>query len=337
MKSYLLKVIDFLNLYPLFNRFTANAATVFMLHQVLPAGTRRDGEISADYLDEFLAYLKKHHYNVIPLADYIDALSERRPLYKTVVFTVDDGFRDFYVHAYPIFKKYNFPAAIFLTSDFIENGLFLWWNRIEFALKHTARTEVDLGSLGRGKHPLRDESDRKNAARVISKHLKQLSHDAMEQFIDELIAQLDVDISGQPEGEYQPLTWDEIHRMSQDGIEFYPHTKTHPIMSRISYPQKIVELAEPKRIIEEKLRRKADIFAYPNGEADDIDHDTIKALRETGYRAALTTTPGFDYTSNGNDLFRIHRIGLASEPLWFKQYVSGLESFKHRHRSRPAR
>lgn len=334
MKTYLLRVIDFLNLHPLFNRFTANTATVFMLHQILPAGTRRAGEISADYLDAFLAYLKKHNYNVLSLADYVDALGEHRQTYKAVVFTVDDGYRDFYVYAYPVFKKYGFPAAIFLTSDFIENRLFLWWNRVEFALKHTGRTEVDLESFGLGKHQLGDESDRKSAARIICNHCKQLPHDAMERFLDQLVTLLEVDLSDQPKGEYQPLNWEEIHQMSQGGIEFYPHTQSHPIMTRISYEQKIAELAGPKRLIEEKLGRKADIFAYPNGEKDDIDNDTIKALRETGYRAALTTTPGFDSTTGDVDLFRIHRIGLASEPLWFKQYVSGLESFKYRHRKR---
>ncbi|UCD64232.1 MAG: polysaccharide deacetylase family protein [Candidatus Zixiibacteriota bacterium] len=330
MKSLLLSGIDALNLYSWFNRFTADTATVFMLHQVRLPGDSR--EISADRLAAYLAYLQKNGYNVISLADYLDALREKRRTYKTVVFTVDDGYRDFYLNAYPLFKEYGFPAAVFLTGDFIEKRLFLWWNRIEFALASTKHTEIDLRSCGLGRFSLGSKPDRSLVAKQIIEHCKRIPNDAKEDIIAKLVDELEVDISGQPTGEYEPLGWHEITKMSQNGIDFYPHSITHPIMTRIPYGQRLAELAEPKRLIEQKLGRKADIFAYPNGEEDDIDDDTIRALRETGYTAALTTTPGFNLTTQTNDFYRIHRFALPIKPQWFKQYVSGLEHLKGRYR-----
>ena len=39
--------------------------------------------------------------------------------------TFDDGYLDNYTHAYPILKKYNFIANIFLVTDFVTQTLVL--------------------------------------------------------------------------------------------------------------------------------------------------------------------------------------------------------------------
>jgi peptidoglycan/xylan/chitin deacetylase (PgdA/CDA1 family) len=39
-----------------------------------------------------------------------------------VVLTFDDGYRDFYTHAFPVLEKYGFTATVFLPTAFIENG-----------------------------------------------------------------------------------------------------------------------------------------------------------------------------------------------------------------------
>jgi peptidoglycan/xylan/chitin deacetylase (PgdA/CDA1 family) len=41
---------------------------------------------------------------------------------KLVVLTFDDGYRDFYTHAFPVLKNYGFPATVFLPTNFIDNG-----------------------------------------------------------------------------------------------------------------------------------------------------------------------------------------------------------------------
>lgn len=35
-----------------------------------------------------------------------------------MVFTMDDGYKDNYTNALPIFKKYNVPYTIFVTTNF---------------------------------------------------------------------------------------------------------------------------------------------------------------------------------------------------------------------------
>ena len=83
-------------------------------------------------------------------------------------------------------------------------------------------------------------------------------------------------------------------------------------------------------MLEARLGRTLDIFAYPNGKMEDIDAGTIRALRESGYSAAVTSIPGFNNTKVNNNLYMLHRFAIPHHRLWFKQYVSGLEHAKSR-------
>jgi len=67
-----------------------------------------------------MKYLKDNNYQVISLAKLVELMKSDKPLpKKTVVLTFDDGYHDNYVNAWPILKKYNFPATIFLATGFI--------------------------------------------------------------------------------------------------------------------------------------------------------------------------------------------------------------------------
>lgn len=67
-----------------------------------------------------MAYLKNGNFNVISLARLIDLLAAQKEIPdKTVILTFDDGYEDNYLHVFPLLKKYNFPATIFLSTGLI--------------------------------------------------------------------------------------------------------------------------------------------------------------------------------------------------------------------------
>lgn len=80
-------------------------------------------EVSAEQFEQQLAYLKQHDYRVIRLDDLYGFLKGERGLPKrSVVLTIDDGHRSIYSIAYPLLKKFNFPATVFVYSDYMNNG-----------------------------------------------------------------------------------------------------------------------------------------------------------------------------------------------------------------------
>jgi peptidoglycan/xylan/chitin deacetylase (PgdA/CDA1 family) len=52
------------------------------------------------------------------------------------------------------------------------------------------------------------------------------------------------------------------------------------------------EIVGSKRLVEEKLNRSIDLFAYPNGSELDFNEEIISMIAEAGYSAACTTIPG---------------------------------------------
>ncbi|MDD2753541.1 MAG: polysaccharide deacetylase family protein [Candidatus Portnoybacteria bacterium] len=67
-----------------------------------------------------MAYLNEHDFQVVSLAQLTGKLKRGEKLSdKTVALTFDDGYADNFTSAWPILKKYNFPATIFLATDYI--------------------------------------------------------------------------------------------------------------------------------------------------------------------------------------------------------------------------
>lgn len=77
-----------------------------------------------------MAFLYKRNYSVIKLEEFVSCLTQKRQTPpKSVVITFDDGYKNNYTHALPILKQYNFPATIFLATDYVgTKELFPWLN-----------------------------------------------------------------------------------------------------------------------------------------------------------------------------------------------------------------
>lgn len=79
-----------------------------------------------------MRFLKDNGYWVVPLDTFVNFLDMKAQLpEKAVVITADDGWKSFYEYAYPILKRYGYPATLFVYTDFPESDqLALTWNQI---------------------------------------------------------------------------------------------------------------------------------------------------------------------------------------------------------------
>ena len=89
--------------------------------------------VSPEHFESQMHYLKENRYHVISLAELVEGIQKGREFpHNTVVITFDDGYQGNYTYAYPILKKYGFPAIIFLISSAVEtNEIFLTWGEIQ--------------------------------------------------------------------------------------------------------------------------------------------------------------------------------------------------------------
>lgn len=71
-------------------------------------------------LEEHLKYYKKN-YTVISLNDYYNIRNGNlMPPKRPLVITIDDGFLDNWIWGFPLFKKYNVPATIFVSPEMVD-------------------------------------------------------------------------------------------------------------------------------------------------------------------------------------------------------------------------
>lgn len=67
-----------------------------------------------------MKFLRDKGFTVISLDDLFDFFELRRQIpRKCVVITIDDGWRSVYEIAFPVLKKYNYPATLFLYTGIV--------------------------------------------------------------------------------------------------------------------------------------------------------------------------------------------------------------------------
>jgi peptidoglycan/xylan/chitin deacetylase (PgdA/CDA1 family) len=119
-------------------------------------------------LDQQIRYLKDNGYRAITSREFIDFLKYSHSLPKrSVLVTIDDGFRSAYTIAYPILKKYGFTATLFIYTDYIGiSRKALTWSQLKemkadgFEVGSHTVTHSDLTKKGEG------EDDQAYIARI---------------------------------------------------------------------------------------------------------------------------------------------------------------------------
>jgi peptidoglycan/xylan/chitin deacetylase (PgdA/CDA1 family) len=89
--------------------------------------------VSDRIFDRQMRYLKENHFNVISPADLLAFLEFKQGLpKKSVLITMDDGYRSVYTYAYPILKKYGFTATLFVYTNFIGvSKMAITWDQLK--------------------------------------------------------------------------------------------------------------------------------------------------------------------------------------------------------------
>lgn len=285
---------------------------ILMYHGVEPTAlTPRCWHVlDADAFRRQLAYVRRV-YQVFPLEEALERLEAGTLPDRAATLTFDDGTRNLATQAAPILRSLGLPAAVFLATGPMGTGETLWPDRLWLAFARTQRTEVDMTALGLGSHLLGSATRRGKAFAAAVDRLKALPDDQRIERAEWLIETLGQQADSDP-GPFEMLSWPEAHALAADGqVTLYPHTVTHPILSRCPDDKVQREIADSCEAVERETGSATRVFAYPNGRTQDFDERAKQALRRQGVRWALSTVEGF--ADRDSDPLALPRIGIGSD------------------------
>jgi peptidoglycan/xylan/chitin deacetylase (PgdA/CDA1 family) len=263
--------------------------------------------------DEFARQMRllSSRCNVIGMSEAAERLATAAPLRpRSVVVTFDDGYRNNYDHAWPICRELGIPFTLYVVTGFVDRQMPLWMDQVEFGLRNTARTEVEIEIGGQTyRQSLRTRRERHRADAVLRGALKRLAGPPLEDKLAELDALLCAGPAGAEWDALAPCTAEMLREMASSGlVEIGAHMVAHESVARMRPIDAAADLAHAKSTIEAWVGRPCRHFAYPFGRGIDFSSATEALVRAAGYSSAVTTVEGVNRTAS--NVFALRRVGV---------------------------
>lgn len=265
--------------------------------------------VTAESFEKQMVFLKKR-YRFLFLEDLIGKIKKGDDIGGCCAITFDDGWRDNFLNAFPILKKYQIPATIFLATSFIGTNRLFWPEEVVSYLDGKSwLTEVlkdsppCVAKFRRQIEKSRSEGREtflNQVIEVLKKYLPEEREAILESFRKKGRAQ---DILP------QMMTWEDAGAMGDSGlVAFGAHTVGHEILDQLCCVDARNEILRSREEIRRRLGGEASIFAYPNGNFN----ETVKRILQEGdFVGAVTTKKGF--LSRDTPLLEIPRIGIHED------------------------
>lgn len=286
---------------PIWRQRNRNRPLILMFHGFTdrehPEG--ENGQHKHLHVNKFEAFLRfmKRHYQIISLDELVSCIEEgRQPPLGAVILTFDDGFCSNYELAYPLLKRYEAPAAIYLATEFVDEGKSIWTDRIDYAFSSAGRSLDEL--------------------KAAKRELKLLRQEDVEAAVNEWELRCGARMDGLRQEElpaiYRHLDWAQVREMSGSGlVAIGAHTHMHKILGRCSLETVRWELETSRSIIEKHTDSPCLHFCYPNGSVGDFSEETESLVREAGFRSSVTTVNG--RVGREGSAFLLPRLGVTND------------------------
>ena len=233
------------------------------------------------------------------------------------VVTFDDGWLDNYRHAYPLLKKLNIPATIFLPTDYVGSDQWFWPDQLALLFKNLSGRKMtpdvarELGKVfaeyleGAGAKIIEAMERGEHVTDRVIEQCKHLPIERIHALVAGLAARLEVAL---PQ-ERVIVNWDEVREMSRGGISFGSHSCSHRILTTITSDDVSVELARSRQVLLEQGVNYVPVFCYPNGNSDERIQRLVEAC---GYEAACSVRMGVEGLIPENK-YAIRRVGIHND------------------------
>jgi len=247
-------------------------------------------------------------YHPVAANEVLEAARGGAPLPRdAVLVTVDDGYRDFLDTTFPVCSRYGIHPLLFVPTAYVGAGTF-WWDKVYQIIFLSGQTEIEtpIGRLG----PMA-EGDRFRALHQLIRALKQMPFDRVENWVETTHASA---VHLPEEQNHNTLTWDELRRLSQQGVTVASHTHTHPILTQIPPAEAQQQIRLSQAILQRELGTAVPIFAFPDGKPQAYSSALIEMLYAEGFEILFLLVNGRAVIQPGT-----HRLTLPRLAVWRNQ------------------
>ncbi len=267
--------------------------------------------ITPEVFEQQMAYVADK-YRVVPVDQAIQELMDGEIKPNTLAITFDDGHFDFYSNAWPILKKYQLPATLYVATDFVGQKQWLWPDLLKYILLENQNNTVTVNGVG--------EVDICNlgvasAWNQVADFLLEQPTDQRGKIIADIAKATNVDVSEAAAFPFASVNWEQVREMVAEGLDIGSHTVTHPVLSSLNTEQLNIELAQSAQKIKQMIGRPPTGICYPNGRMQDINSNVIDIAKKTNYKYGILA---LNYAVDDDILFKIGRIAASSSILNFK-------------------
>lgn len=326
LKNLLINTIYYTKVYNLFSLIYCGHTSILLLHRVKPHHNKKYPEntleVTPGFLEKFIVSKKNKGWRFISIDFLLENfdLCQRRK--KNIIITLDDGYKDNYDYAYPIFKKQKVPFTIYITNSFPNQKADLWWYKLGDLIRNNPVIEFEYEA----RSVKVSRSDLKKAFSELGEFYLSFSLAGRENLMAQLLSKYECDDIA----DESLMTWADIKEMSRDDLcTIGCHTMTHSNLSSLSENDAYDDIFESTKELKEKIGKPVYHFAYPYGKGTNASFREENIVRGIGFKTAVTTRIGNIFYEHNNHLMMLPRIplydGAESEKL-NEIYLSGMYS-----------
>jgi peptidoglycan/xylan/chitin deacetylase (PgdA/CDA1 family) len=248
--------------------------------------------VSPAQFERQMALVQRNECTVLPLGEALQRLYSRDLPERAVVLTFDDGYYDFLARAWPVLRRFGFPATVYLTTGRVDHNFPVINPFISYLLwKGRKRTLDTTGLTGLGdQYPLADAAQRQALLTRIGHVIAEQGLTAPQK--DRLAR----DIAERLALDYQELLAtrllrlmrpEEVGGLSRQGADIQLHTHHHRTPEDAALF--VSDVRHNRERIEAMTGRRPEHLCYPSGV---YRPSYMPELRREGIVSATTCDPG---------------------------------------------
>lgn len=303
---------------------------ILMLHRVGPVadGLSINGFLSVcpAFLDRLLAALKRDGFVFCAMDEVLDRMKSGHTDERFLAVTLDDGYRDNFVSAAPVFEAHDVPYTIYVCPGFVEGYAHLWWENLSTVIEQQDRITFSTAD-GPGGLDCRTAAEKWAAYDRLMDYLtSEVDEEEQRRFVDHLSLAYGIDPAAYVSKEI--MSWDELRILSRSPLcTLGAHTLNHYHLARLAYEDAVFEIEQSANVLTVEIGEKPQHLAYPYGGPQAVGAREAGIARELGFATAVTTRHGLlhdDHASVPHCLPRVSINGNFQRPAYVRTLLSGI-------------